>query len=591
MSGYLELLQTPEQILEWERALGFFPEPMTLRIAKVEDYLYNVCYPKYDWVYSDGFFKKYKHDSAWNGQCSAVRHNDWFGRNYDWLYNNAVEFMVRVPAVEGRHASIGMACVPETLLDRETVESGTFVSAYRILPFFTLDGVNDRGLTCSMNVVPSESDMAPTTGTNKDAEDLCAISIPRFLLDRASNVKQAIAMLKDRNVFCPKGTELHFLVSDQTRSVVVEFVNNKMVVLEGQEVITNFYTNTPMPTPHSNGMERYKLLEDGKKGVKSVDDMIDLMKSVDYTRLYDPSTSPYWYSDFAGVGAYGDLKYDDPPSAFSQIVADAQDAYNNRDRNDPKTWHSVHSAVYDIPNRTLSVRVQEEAIVHRYRLSESEDYSTLGVTDIEFPSVTFGEARDAIAYVIEDAMRHKDPRVFRVVDRILEMERKVMDVRAIVAPDHFYSDRKIRFAIDEAAEKILSYTNRRILPKELYHTQCRMAADILLYLTPDVDWTDGKGADGSGVDGKLKRIREDDIELEAQDADDTYVLSLSKNNPNMDFLKDYYKVLEMWRVMPRYRRPPIEPRPLIDEPLGTGTNPDAKYGSWWGAPPHIRHRH
>ena len=49
----------------------------------------------------------------------------------------------------------------------------------------------------------------------------------------------------------------------------------------------------------------------------------------------------------------------------------------------------------------------------------------------------------------------------------------------------------------------------------------------------------------------LKRIRQDDVEFEAQDKDDTYVLSMDKNNANVEFLKDYALLLQMWRLMPR----------------------------------------
>ena len=102
--------------------------------------------------------------------------------------------------------------------------------------------------------------------------------------------------------------------------------------------------------------------------------------------------------------------------------------------------------------------------------------------------------------------------------------------------------------------------------------QCRMAADILLYLTPDTDDTGGANLDPLK---DLQRVKLDDAEFEAQDRDDTYVLSLAKQNPNMDFLKNYAAQLQMWRVMPRYRRCPIEPRPLLAEPLGVVGDADA----------------
>ena len=151
-------------------------------------------------------------------------------------------------------------------------------------------------------------------------------------------------------------------------------------------------------------------------------------------------------------------------------------------------------------------------------------------------------------------------------------EEKLAFVKEIIGATKTYSVTKMRFALDEAAAHILNYTNRTILPRELDWMQCRMAADILLYLTPDTDDTGGANLDPLK---DLQRVKLDDAEFEAQDRNDTYVLSLAKQNPNMDFLKDYAAQLQMWRVVPRYRRPPLEPRPLLAEPIGVVGDPDA----------------
>ena len=154
----------------------------------------------------------------------------------------------------------------------------------------------------------------------------------------------------------------------------------------------------------------------------------------------------------------------------------------------------------------------------------------------------------------------------------MTIEEKLAFVKELIGATKTYSVTKMRFALDEAAAHILNYTNRRILPRELDWMQCRMAADILLYLTPDTDDTGGANLDPLK---DLQRVKLDDAEFEAQDRNDTYVLSLAKQNPNLDFLKDYAAQLQMWRVMPRYRRPPLEPRPLLAEPIGVVGDPDA----------------
>lgn len=152
---------------------------------------------------------------------------------------------------------------------------------------------------------------------------------------------------------------------------------------------------------------------------------------------------------------------------------------------------------------------------------------------------------------------------------------KIACVKNWLAPEKDFSDAKIEFAIDEAAAYILNYTNRRVLPVELYHLQCRIAIDLLLYMTPTISDTASGGDDG--VIKNLQSIREDDTELIGQDPDHTFALSIGKNNQNMEFLKDYGAYLEMWRVTPRYRRCPLEPRPKRGEPIDEWPNPDANW--------------
>ena len=100
----------------------------------------------------------------------------------------------------------------------------------------------------------------------------------------------------------------------------------------------------------------------------------------------------------------------------------------------------------------------------------------------------------------------------------------------------------VAFAIDEAAEYILRYTNRAVLPAELWRIKIRMAVDILKFRTPAVADDDI---------GHLKTIEIDDAKVEGDGG------SGSAKMPN--FLTSYEKQLEMWRVMPRWRRPCFEP--------------------------------
>ncbi len=76
-----------------------------------------------------------------------------------------------------------------------------------------------------------------------------------------------------------------------------------------------------------------------------------------------------------------------------------------------------------------------------------------------------------------------------------DMETKVRYVYELVGDKQTFSHTKVLITLHEAASLILSYTNRTQLPKELDWMQVRIAADLLLYRTPDVDRDGGPNAD------------------------------------------------------------------------------------------------
>lgn len=172
----------------------------------------------------------------------------------------------------------------------------------------------------------------------------------------------------------------------------------------------------------------------------------------------------------------------------------------------------------------------------------------------EPPPATLEEWKTAILDRIHDGLTNRERRITCVVDHYISSIEKMKMVLELTKPREV-SQTKALFALDEAATYILSYTNRKILPFELYQIQIRIAVDIILYRTPDLFYEPSTGA---GLGLGVKNLELDDIKLEGQSADVEYQLSRSTHNPNMDFLKDYRNVLDMWRVVPRYRRPPRE---------------------------------
>ena len=342
--------------------------------VKVDDYLYEISYSDFDFddlssIADRIFLKKGNKPSA---SCSAVRKDTLFGRNFDWAYDEMPEFIIRTEATPERYASIGIAS-PIGVFKEKQVDRLLGKLLLKALPIFTVDGINEKGVACCVNVVPP-GDCGYTLNTNPAGKHLCAPLIVRLVLDKAGSAKEAIELVRDRNIYTTLmdklQTEYHFMISDSTDNYVVEFVDNRMVVLEGEEIMTNFYLARP-DTPHGMGHERYEKIRAGYDSVCGIEDMSNLMRSVWYTGAYDESQDPLWLSDLCSPIEHKDLtvqEISENPEKFIEVFKKKVEKFKNRSRDaetlEETVCHSVHTSIYDIKNKVLVISAQESGREH-----------------------------------------------------------------------------------------------------------------------------------------------------------------------------------------------------------------------------------
>lgn len=328
---------------------------------KVADYLYLITYDDYDEASMTDFANTLS-STAMGGACSVVRNGNYVGRNFDYYYCNMAEHVIRVNAAPGRYASIGIA---SGLVDftPEMAENRPQSRLYDLLPYFTMDGVNERGLYCSINIAPT-GDLGHTTGTNPGKHLLYSPMVVRYLLDNAASADEAIALLEECNIVSPPILgELHFFIADSTKSLVVETINNKLCYgAPKDEIMTNFYLLHDGYTPNAMGIERYDLLKRLYPLSASFDGTCALMDSVRYSRMYDLSLTPYWYSESYGGDWHGvHIDINTPLSDWEDYLEVAVRKYENRTRSFMEfIWITIHTSVYDMQKRSLRVFTQEE---------------------------------------------------------------------------------------------------------------------------------------------------------------------------------------------------------------------------------------
>lgn len=335
--------------------------------VKLTDYLYEITYQCYDPISAEKYVKTMENVSH-GGACTVARNGDIIGRNYDYLYSEMAEFVIRVSATENRYASIGVASsVFELTAEKaETDPDGVY---FDILPYGTVDGMNEKGLYCSVNMVISENNFA-TTGTNPNADESLYYSMAvRYVLDNCATAEEACKSLMNKNIIFSKALgEFHFLIADRNDTYIVEFFDNKLVYSHPKDnVITNFYVLTDQFINNDNpglepcGIERYEYAKEHIADFSSKDGASRVLENLKYSKIYDLTVSPFWYSDYYGEKCNGKvIDINTPKESYADHIKSQCENFKNKTRDYLEdVWITTHTSIYDLSDLTLRVYSQE----------------------------------------------------------------------------------------------------------------------------------------------------------------------------------------------------------------------------------------
>ena len=365
-------------------------------------------------------------NSLMKPSCTSCRTGDLIGRNFDWMYDDVDEYIIRVPAdpATGRHASLGVgsAFFPTVVQ--------WIIGMEDILPVLTMDGINDAGVAINVNVVVSDK-MASgdTTGTRagepfgENMDNVCAGFVVRYILDRADSAAHAVELLKEANIYSVVSQEFHWMISDAKETYIVETVNNELLALrsKGKEAaMSNFHVTHSerceeyeiawpenATVSHAEtyvisdelmksfsslyfrfpmGVERYAMAKDGLSGITSSAQMLSHMKNIRYKQIYLAGNEKRFWSDhnaYPYTDAYGEKKqftYYDDKSLDEERMKTFRDAQETRkliEETEKETGirlsgmvHTVHTSVYELSSKTLTVNVQERDTPFVFRFDD-----------------------------------------------------------------------------------------------------------------------------------------------------------------------------------------------------------------------------
>ena len=229
--------------------------------------------------------------------CSTISASDGiggslFGRNFDWGYCSSMIAQTAPPqgyasisTVNMDFLNIGLDSLPEEMRMR-------ILSA--AAPYAPMDGMNEKGLCVAVLMIEDRPAFSQDTGKS----DLTTTTAVRLLLDRADSVDEAVELLSQYDLHASAGMMVHFAIADAAgRSVVVEYINNEMNVVE-TDIATNFYLTEG--EKYGIGTEeshiRYEILTALLQEQKAftMEDIRDALNSVSKHNFNSPFASTEW---------------------------------------------------------------------------------------------------------------------------------------------------------------------------------------------------------------------------------------------------------------------------------------------------------
>ena len=309
-----------------------------------EPFLGETYISDYDYDAGNQFLvDRYKAEAS--GACSSFRNGDYIARNEDWYLRNYAMLVVHIAAnkKKGRLASVNIVG-SNPFISREMIASGevqntvtngeTTLNNWRdIFPIFTLDGINEKGVCASMNIVMHEDKVRKgyvecSGGNYPNSEKTSFVSLARYILDNCESCEDAIEKVGKLHVTQAytgmlAGEDNHVFVSDNDQTVVLEWYNNEMKVTKFPRsknfrdennmpaIMTNFYNcigkkytdkngvidleGLLKEHPYAMGVERYETLRAEFDKANSLESAKELISKVNYSKFYNKDTK--WYTE------------------------------------------------------------------------------------------------------------------------------------------------------------------------------------------------------------------------------------------------------------------------------------------------------
>ena len=352
-------------------------------LTEIFDYVYDAgVYTKLDEEYADRYFLK-NYDN-YSGACSAIAKTldngeTIVGRNMDLNIYNKCAYVVRTN-VEGHYKTVGlMYTFRDVSPDYEEVKKKGLPSDFeKILPFMADDVLNEKGLYVEVNMRngeywPNGDPKFSCSGTNPESDKrVYMFELPRYIAENCATVDEAIEYVKTLDIYSKNGYWNYcFIIADATGHYgLLELAMNQVIWEDYQPCQTNFYVNEILNylEEFQCGNGRYDLLMNNIDSVKSEEDMLALMKRVNYYNMYSPETCEFDYRSesvsvlpFATYSVVTNPNLEDFVEEQMQILSKEVNSLTRQQQQDLNNyWESTFTEVINCNKKTIFVRFFED---------------------------------------------------------------------------------------------------------------------------------------------------------------------------------------------------------------------------------------
>jgi len=256
----------------------------------------------------------------------------YFGRNFHSTKSNN---LIMVSHPEYGYSSISTVNTDfiKHALNKDIPED-TLKSLALLVP---LDGVNEKGVSISVNVVPyipKDGDSGYET-IDQNAQYIFNISsavLARVVLDNSDDADEAIDLIRTFNIHSSQGVNVHYMIADASgKSYVVEYIHNELVVTKSS-IATNFYAAEGEYHKFGSGLDKYDtinemIIQTPRMSIEDVKNTLRAAKDEEtqYGVVYDLSNREAIYYPKGNYEHGYKIKLDFIPEAEEQNPLDDKD--------------------------------------------------------------------------------------------------------------------------------------------------------------------------------------------------------------------------------------------------------------------------